>query len=252
MDLSCAVVTKTAAALVIGNELLTGKIRDENLSYLASELFALGVSLRRAVFCLDDVATIAADLGALREAHDIVFTSGGVGPTHDDVTLLAVARSFAVDLVRSPELEGLLRGHYGDRVSEAHLRMADVPRGAALVRGADARWPTLRVGNVYVLPGVPQAFRMKLDAVRDELRGGERFFSHAVYTQCSEADVAELLTRLAEEHADVAVGSYPRWDDPDHRLKVTFDATDPARARRAADALVADLDPALIVRRVPA
>src|SRR5690606_18667646 len=146
-------MARTAAALIIGNEILTGKVREANVQRLAHELFRLGIAFRRVIVCPDDVDTIARDLRELREAHDLVFTSGGVGPTHDDLTLPAVARSFDRPLVRSPIIEGLIRGYWGERATEGHLRMADVPEGAELLSTGDVPWPVVCVENVFVLPG---------------------------------------------------------------------------------------------------
>src|SRR5215468_4953649 len=124
---------RTAAALVIGNELLSGKIAEGNLQVLARELRGLGVLLRRAVLILDDVEEIAREVRALGASHDVVFTSGGVGPTHDDLTIEGVARAFGVKVVVSPEIEEMIRRYYGNRVTEGHLLMARVPAGARLV-----------------------------------------------------------------------------------------------------------------------
>lgn len=223
----------TAAALVIGNELLTGKVQDANVAVLAKDLFALGISLRRVVFCPDEVETIVEDLNTLRAAHDWVFTSGGVGPTHDDVTLCAVARAFGESLVRSPEIEELLREFLGERCGERHLRMADVPESSELVCAARARWPALRVGNVFVLPGLPEIFRRKMPILREHLTGGIPFVSRAVGTRSDEGDLADLLERLSDAHPEVAIGSYPRWNEGDARVIVTFDGRVPERVEHA-------------------
>jgi molybdopterin-biosynthesis enzyme MoeA-like protein len=241
---------RTAAALIIGNEVLTGKVQEENVAPLARELFSLGVSLRRVVVCPDEIDVIVSDLNALRSGHDHVFTSGGVGPTHDDVTIPAVAAAFGRAVVRSAELEAQIRGYFHGRpVGEEHLRMAEIPEGAELLRTAEVPWPTVVIDNVYVLPGVPQAFRMKLVGLRERLRTDSPFVSEAVYTLSDEAGIAALLTRLAAEHPSVLIGSYVKWRDPEYKTKVTFDGRDPDAVKRAADALVAALPPAELVRR---
>src|SRR5262245_59459598 len=157
-----AAMARKAAALIIGNEILTGKIQETNMRELATELFQLGISLERVVICRDEVDTIAADLELLRRRHDVVFTTGGVGPTHDDVTHRAVAQCFGRRLVRSHELESLIRGALGDRCTEGHLLMADIPEGAKLISSKEVRWPTVLIENVFVLPGLPKVFRLKL------------------------------------------------------------------------------------------
>lgn len=240
---------RTAAALIIGNELLTGKIQDQNLSFLARELFSLGIVLRRVVFCPDERDVIVADLDALRDAHDLVFTSGGVGPTHDDITIEAVATAFGRRVVRSEEVEGMIRAYWGDAVTPSHLRMADMPEGARLIRDTEVPWPTVVMGNVYVLPGVPRIFQLKLEALRTDLGADAPFVSQAVYTSCDEAEIAERLHALVHDHPSVSIGSYPRLRGADHRVKVTFDGQDPHAVHAAAEALVAALPAETIVRR---
>jgi molybdopterin-biosynthesis enzyme MoeA-like protein len=232
---------KTAAALIIGNEILTGKVQEANVAYLARELFALGVTLQRVVVCTDEVATIAEEINALRHRYDTVFTSGGVGPTLDDLTLPAVAQAFGRPMVRSPEMEGLLRRHFGERLTEAHLRMADLPEGTELVATGEMRWPTVLVDNVWVLPGLPEVFRMKFPIIQERLRAGPPFISRAVYTLCDEGEIAALLERLDRDHEGVTVGSYPVWGGSGYSVKITFDGRDSKAIDRAAEALVAAL-----------
>ena len=241
-------MARTAAALIIGNEILTGKVREANVQRLAHELFRLGIAFRRVIVCPDDVDTIARDLRELREAHDLVFTSGGVGPTHDDLTLPAVARSFDRPLVRSPIIEGLIRGYWGERATEGHLRMADVPEGADLLSTGDVPWPVVCVENVFVLPGVPEIFEVKLQLLRERIGSDVPFVSRALYTMCDEGEIAGLLERVVRAHPGVEIGSYPRWRDPSYRVKLTFDGRDPAAVDAALEACRGALAPELIVR----
>lgn len=241
-------MASTAAILVIGNEILSGKIRDENVPYLAEELFGLGVELRRVVMCRDDVQVIADEVNALRRDHDVVFTTGGVGPTHDDVTLEAVAHAFGRKLSRAPDIERLVRKHFGERTTEGHLRMADIPEGATLVRSGEMPWPTVLVDGVYVFPGVPQILRMKFPVLRDRLRADAPFVSRALFTKADEFELADLLDEAAAAHPEVAIGSYLAWDAAEYAVKLTFDG----REREAVDAAVAHLvggiDPLKLVR----
>lgn len=241
-------MARTAAALIIGNEILTGKVREANVQRLAHELFRMGIALRRVIVCPDDVEVIAADLRALREAHDLVFTSGGVGPTHDDLTLPAVARAFDRALARSPVIEGLIRGYWGERVTDGHLRMADVPEGAELLSTSDVPWPVICVENVFVLPGVPEIFEVKLLMLRERIGSDVPFVSRALYTMCDEGEIAALLESIARAHPGVEIGSYPRWRDPSYRVKLTFDGRDPAAVDAALEACRAALAPDLVVR----
>lgn len=239
---------ETAAALVIGNELLSGKVQEANLLQLSRTLRALGVRLIRAVFVPDDIDVIAEAVRELRQRADVVFTSGGVGPTHDDVTIEAVARAFDVDAVIDPTLSALLRDVYGERCTDAHLRMALVPRGAELVSGADVRWPTPLIGNVYILPGVPEIFRMRLDAVRSHLTGPRPFASKAVFLSLDEPELTNPLNQIVAAYPEVEVGSYPKWFDPTYKTKITFDGADERAVDRAFLAFVAQFGPGQVVR----
>ena len=160
----------TAAILVIGDEILSGKTEEQNARFLIGELRELGVTLRCILTISDDVEEVAAATRDLSTKYHHVFTSGGVGPTHDDVTIVGIARAFQAPIVRHPELEARLRSYFGDDLNEARLRMADVPEGAALIQAEDLKWPVLAVRNVYVLPGVPDLFRRKFAAIRERFR----------------------------------------------------------------------------------
>lgn len=245
-------VERNAAVLIIGNEILTGKIQDENTPFLAKELFSLGIRLERVIVCPDDIDVIARDLNELRRSHEIVFTSGGVGPTHDDVTLDAVAKCFDTPIGRSGEMEALIRAHFGERATEDHLRMALMPVGARLVHGVDVTWPTVAVENVYVLPGVPEILRRKFAVIRRELDRGESFFSEAVFTLADEGEIAGLLHELTRDFPSLVIGSYPKMPGAaDHRVKVTFDGKDREDVTSAADRFVARLPAEAFLRREP-
>jgi molybdenum cofactor synthesis domain-containing protein len=240
-------VVARAAAVLIGDELLSGKVRDENLHALATTLRSLGIELCRVSIVGDDVAAIAREVAELSRSHDVVFTSGGVGPTHDDVTMQAVARAFGVTTTLDPLTERKLRDFYGERCREVHLRMAVVPEGATLAVVAEGAWPTVIMHNVWILPGVPEIFRMKLGLVRERLRGPAPFFSRAVLTGLGEPELVPLLERTVSEHAAVSIGSYPNWSGQHYRTKVTFDARESAAVTAALDAFVALLPEGALV-----
>ncbi len=236
----------SAAALVIGNEILSGKVEEANVVALARALRGLGVQLERVVVVLDEVETIAREVAALSGAHDWLFTSGGVGPTHDDVTIEGVAQAFGVPVVASPAMEAMLRKHYGDACTEGHLRMARMPEGASLETTAEVSWPTIRIGNTWLLPGIPEVFRMKLPVVTAHIAGvrtGLAFVSRAVYAQLDEGVLKPMIDRVVASFPEVSVGSYPKWHDPTYRTKVTFDGRNEARVLQARDAFVASLPP---------
>jgi molybdenum cofactor synthesis domain-containing protein len=234
---------RTAAALVIGNELLSGKVEEANVAFLARALRPLGIQLRRAIVILDDIDEIVREVRQLSAAHDWLFTSGGVGPTHDDVTIEAVAKAFGVPVVTSPLMERMLRDHYGDRCTQGHLRMALIPEGASLEVTSDIRWPTIRFYNTWLMPGIPEVFRMKLPVVIEKLGAAAAFVSRAVYTKMDEGDLKPLLDEVVASFPDIDVGSYPKWMDTSYKTKLTFDGRDEARVIAARDAFVALLPP---------
>src|SRR5258708_14186283 len=153
--------SRTAAILVVGNELLSGKVQDENVFALAKTLRLLGIRLERVVMILDDVETISREVRELAARYSVVFTSGGVGPTHDDVTIEGVARAFGLPVVTNARMESMLRAHYRERCTEGHLRMALVPEGAELAPNEEVTWPAVIIPNGWLMPGISTSFRMK-------------------------------------------------------------------------------------------
>jgi molybdenum cofactor synthesis domain-containing protein len=238
---------KTAAIVLIGNEILSGKIVDANASYLCRELRALGVDVRRIVVVPDEVDTIAREVAAASAEVDAVFTSGGVGPTHDDVTVEGVARALGVPVVRHPALVAGLREHYGDEVNDARLRMAEVPEGAELVSGGALRFPTIVARNVYVLPGVPEIFRQKFAAIRERFRD-RPFHLRNVFVRIGEGSLAEHLNGLLRDFPALLLGSYPEFSNPEYRVKVTLESKDEGYLGAALDRLLARLPPDAVVR----
>lgn len=232
-------MSRTAAALIIGNEILSGKIQETNLVELARALRELGIDLKRVVVVTDDPVVIAKEVTALAATHDLLFTSGGVGPTHDDVTMAGIASAFGVPVVTHPTLEEMLRRHFGAKINDNHLRLALVPEGARLVSKPDSLWPVTVLENVWILPGIPEVFRKKLDIVREHLGGDTPYLSRAVYTKLDEADLAPMLNEVVAKFPDVDVGSYPAWTDKKYRTKLTFDGKDAAGIGRAVEAFLA-------------
>ncbi len=238
---------KTAGIVLIGNEILSGKIADANAAFLCRELRALGVDVRRIGVVPDEVDAIAAEIAGYARAWDLVFTSGGVGPTHDDVTIEGVARALGVPVVRHPTLVALLREHYGDRLGEAHLKMAEVPEGAELLGGGSLRFPTILAGNVYVLPGVPEIFRQKFEAICERFRG-EPYHLRNVFVRIGEGLLADYLNALLRDFPALLLGSYPEFSNPDYRVKVTLESRDPAYLQDALGAFLARLPGDAVVK----
>lgn len=237
----------TAALVVIGNEILSGKVADTNSTFLAQHLRALGVALRRIVVIPDEVAVIAETVRALAPTVDVLFTSGGVGPTHDDVTIEGVARGLDRAVVREPRLERALRAHLGAALNAAQLKLAEVVEGTALESHDGAAFPTLRVGNVYVLPGIPEIFRRKVEALSPRLRG-DPYHLRVVYTRAFESAIAAPLMQTLAQFPALLLGSYPQLDDPEYRVRITLESKDEAYVERALAALLALLPPDAVVR----
>jgi molybdenum cofactor synthesis domain-containing protein len=238
---------KTAGIILIGNEILSGKTRDENAAYLCRELRALGVDVRRIVVIPDEVGVIAEEVAAFTKAFDVVFTSGGVGPTHDDVTIEGVARAMGVPVVRHPELVALLERHYRDRLTDAALRMAEIPEGADLVTGDSLRFPTIVMRNVYVLPGVPEIFRRKFDALRERFRD-QPIHLRNVFVRIGEGALAAYLNELLELYPLLQLGSYPEFSNPEYQVKVTLESRDRGYLEQALGELLARLPADAVVR----
>jgi molybdenum cofactor synthesis domain-containing protein len=212
----------TAGIVVIGDEILTGKFADENAAFLIGELRALGVELRRIVVIPDDIDDIAATVPELAGRFDLVFTSGGVGPTHDDLTMAGIARGFGTRVVREPVLEQRVRAYWGAKLAEPNLRLADVPEGAELVYGKDQVWPVIAYRNVYILPGVPALFRRKFVDIRDRFRAVPMTVAR-VYIDADEGQIAGELDVVVAAFPAVRVGSYPRFTERDFKVLVTLE-----------------------------
>ncbi len=229
-------MSATAGLIVIGNEVLSGKVVDEHTPFFVRELRDLGVELKKVSIIPDEVETIGREAAAFSAAFDFVFTTGGVGPTHDDVTMEGVARAFGIPVARNRELERILIAHSPGETIKAQLRMADIPEGAVLLQPESIIFPIIVARNVYILPGVPSTARRKFLAIRERFRG--RAFSLVVlYVSKGESAIAERLSKVAREFPEVAIGSYPRYDDADHKVKVTVESRSADRTRAAANAL---------------
>ena len=242
--------TPTAVLVVVGSEVLSAKVQDENGPWVARRLRDLGVQLLAIHTVADRVDEVVEVVAAARRRADWVFTSGGVGPTHDDVTVAAVARALGRPLFRSAALVASIsemhrRHHAGAEPPEAALRMADVPEGTRLL--GDPSFPTLAAENVVMLPGVPQFFRWQFDRIADVLKAPP-FELANVFLALGEDELAPLLDRIAHAHPAVEIGSYPRFDEADHRVKVTLEAKDLARVAAALAALLAALPAGAVVR----
>ncbi|MBI4617034.1 MAG: competence/damage-inducible protein A [Planctomycetes bacterium] len=236
----------TAALLVIGDEILSGKVEDTNSKVLIRELRRMGVSLRRIWTLPDHVEEIAHAVRDTASRFDHVFTSGGIGPTHDDVTMAGIARALGKRVVRHPDVARSIEAYFGNRTNEMLFRMAEIPEGAELLLLVDGLLPLFRVENVYILPGIPELFERCFAAIAERFRG-RPFHVSRVYTILDEAAIAELLDRTQRRFAEVAIGSYPQLAHPRYRVLVTLESRDPEALRVAADEILSGLPPESIV-----
>ena len=200
----------TAAVLIIGNEILSGRTQDTNLAYLAAGLNEVGVTLREARVVADIVEEIVAAVNELRTRYDYLFTTGGIGPTHDDITSESVAKAFRVPWTLHPEAHRIFLDHYKPgELNEARLRMAHTPEGASLVKNAVSRAPGFRMGNVFVFAGIPRVMQAMFDAVKHDLRGGRPMLARTVSCHLAEGVIAKGLGEIQGRYADLDIGSYP-------------------------------------------
>ncbi len=202
----------TAAMLVIGDEILSGRTRDSNMHFLAQELTKHGIDLKEVRVVADDAGSIVSATQALRDAYDYVFTSGGIGPTHDDITADCIACAFGVSIGVRDDARAILAERYermGTELNEARLRMARIPDGARLIDNPVSGAPGFSIGNVHVMAGVPAVFEAMVASVLPQLAGGAPLVSQTVRFDRPEGDIAGPLARLAEEYPALSIGSYP-------------------------------------------
>jgi molybdenum cofactor synthesis domain-containing protein len=240
-------VDRTAGILVIGNEILSGKVVDTNSPFLTRELRSLGVTVRRILTIPDELDEIAAAVAEFHRAYDLVFTSGGVGPTHDDVTIEGVARGLGRRVIRHPAIETRLREFYKDKTNDARLRMADVPEGTELIVDGRLGFPTLKCENLYILPGIPEILEQKFTALRERF-ASTPYFLRVVYTREGEGSIAEHLNATMAAFPELLLGSYPKIGDPEYAVKLTLESKDRDYVERALAHLLALLPADAVVR----
>jgi molybdenum cofactor synthesis domain-containing protein len=227
--------TVTAALLVIGDEILSGRTKDKNIGYLAEYLTGLGIDLREVRVVPDVEAEIVAAVNALRERYTYLFTTGGIGPTHDDITADCIAKAFGVGIDRDPRAVAMLQERYSpDELNEARLRMARIPDGADLIENPISKAPGFRLGNVIVMAGVPAIMQAMLDRVAPTLQTGARMTVETVEAEgLAEGNYAEGLTAIAAAHEGVSIGSYPSFSAAGFRNQIVVRSKDPAQAAAA-------------------
>ena len=225
----------TAAVLIIGNEILSGRTRDVNLAYLATGLTRLGIRLREARVVADVEADIVKAVNECRARYDYVFTTGGIGPTHDDITAECVAKAFGLSLIRNPEAVARLERHYEPgMLNEARLRMANTPEGATLIDNTVSTAPGFQIGNVFVLAGVPSIMQAMFDGLKGRLVGGAPVLSRTISAFLGEGVIAKGLGELQQRYVDLDVGSYPFHRQGKYGASFVLRGTERARIDGAA------------------
>jgi molybdenum cofactor synthesis domain-containing protein len=236
--------TWTAALAVIGDEILSGRTQDLNVAQVARWLNEQGIRLAEVRIVPDDIGRIAETVNALRTVHDYLFTTGGIGPTHDDITVDAIAAAFGVGVAIHPQARSILEEYYRDRpggLTEARLRMARAPEGAELIPNPYSGAPGVKMGNVYILAGVPNIAASMLEALTGKLEGGRPVVSITVGARAAESDVADLLRETEDSNPGVAIGSYPFFKDGRYGANFVIRSEDSELARRTGDALATRL-----------
>ncbi|HVV39748.1 MAG TPA: molybdopterin-binding protein [Nitrobacter sp.] len=234
----------TAGILVIGDEILSGRTKDKNIGFIAEYLTNIGIDLKEVRVVADDEADIIAALNALRARYTYVFTTGGIGPTHDDITADSVAKAFGVGIDYHPEVVARFKERFKNpgELNEARLRMARIPEGAELIQSATILAPGFKLGNVITMAGVPSIMQAMMDIVAPTLKSGQRMLSESVRADAREGDVGTPLRAIAEAHPDTIIGSYPYLDEngkPNTSLVVR--SRDQAKLTAAMDAVKAML-----------
>lgn len=225
----------TAALLIIGNEILSGRTQDANLAYIAKGLNDVGIALREARVIPDVEETIIAVVNELRAKHDYLFTTGGIGPTHDDITSECIAKAFGVKWVVHPEAHRhFLNFYQPSELNEARMRMATTPEGASLVYNPVSRAPGFRMANVYVFAGIPRVMQGMFDSIKGELKGGKPVLSRSIGTSLPEGILAKDLGAIQQRYEDIEIGSYPIMRRGAYGVNLVLRGRDEARLAQAA------------------
>jgi FAD synthetase len=233
-------MSKTAGIVIIGNEVLSGKTRDTNSHFFCTELRQLGVEVQKISTIQDDIEIIGKEVAAFSDRFDYVFTSGGVGPTHDDVTIEGVAHGLGLKIVRHPDIERRMRQRLGDQVNEARLRMANIPEGATLLATEAPFAAIVKIRNIYIFPGIPKILEERFHAIKESFRDAPYYLKN-VYVRYGEGVIASILNELLTKFPNLMLGSYPVLDLPDYKVKVTLESKDFSYLEQALQSFIASL-----------
>jgi len=233
-------MAKTAGIVIIGNEVLSGKTQDINSYFFCTELRQLGVDVQKISTISDEIELIGQEVAAFSKGFDWVFTSGGVGPTHDDVTIEGIAHGFGLKVVRHPDIERRMHQRLGTDVNEARLRMANVPEGAELLATEALFAPVVKIHNVFIFPGIPKILQERFHAIKERFRDTP-YFLKVVYVKQGEGVIASIMNDLLLNYPQLLLGSYPVLDTADYKVKVTLESKDSVYLDRALQSFLSSL-----------
>jgi molybdenum cofactor synthesis domain-containing protein len=239
--------SRTAGIVIIGNEILSGKVHDDNSFFLACELRTLGVDLKRISIIPDDIEIIGKEVYEFSHNYDYVFTSGGVGPTHDDVTMAGIAKGFGVKLIEHQEIKNILCSRLNKDINSSILKMAKVPEGTEMISGGDIRFPVIQFKNIFIFPGIPEYMKSKFTLVRERFRSSE-FHLKRLFLNSHESSFAEILNRIVKENKDVDFGSYPILGMSEYRVIITAESKLKNALDKALSELLNSLPDGVIVK----
>jgi molybdenum cofactor synthesis domain-containing protein len=239
---------KTAGIIIIGNEILSGKVTDINSPYLCQELRPLGVEVKQIITIPDIPEIIGQTAVDFSERFSWVFTSGGIGPTHDDITVASIAKGFGKKLIESPQIIKAIQNYHGDKMTAAHRRMAMIPEGSELIVYAEGRGPQLQFRNIFVFPGIPEFLKIRFSAIKERFRTTPIVLKQ-MFLKADEGVIAESLDATQEAFPELMLGSYPKVSGADYDVKLTLECRDSAYLEKAFNFLY-ELLPAECVLRV--
>ena len=238
---------KTAGIIIIGNEILSGKVTDINSPYLCQELRPLGVEVKQIITIPDIPEIIGQTAVDFSERFSWVFTSGGIGPTHDDITVASIAKGFGKKLIESPQIIKAIRNYHGDKMTAAHRRMAMIPEGSELIVYAEGRGPQLQFRNIFVFPGIPEYLKIRFTSIKERFRTTPIVLKQ-IYLKADEGEIADSLDATMAEFPQLMLGSYPKVSGSDYDVKLTLECRDSEYLDKALNFLCERLPEECILR----
>jgi molybdenum cofactor synthesis domain-containing protein len=239
---------RQASIIIIGDEILSGMVKDTNSHYIVDRLRTIGIETKKILVIGDDIDEIGTAVKEFSGAYDIVFTSGGIGPTHDDVTIEAIAKGFGVEVIKNQELINRLRMIIGKEPTDVQQRMALIPKGAEVIADIEVGLPLIVFKNIYILPGIPKCLQRKMEVIERLLGSGSPPYVKKVYVDEYESVIAPTLSHMAQDNRSVKIGSYPTMDNPEYRVMVSFSGYNWEALNQSVEQFVSSLPNHKVVR----